>query len=74
MLKTFYSIEEWDDLLGFYHQNRKPKYNDPRWKNFFGISFSTLQLIWYYISVYYKLNFIKLENEPIKPIHLFGKN
>lgn len=67
-IKTIFSLEEWNLILSFYHQNRKIKYNDSRWHSIFGISFSTLQLIWFYIATYFNIN--QQFSFIIKPIHL----
>lgn len=68
-LKTIYSIEEWGEILSFCHKNKKIKYNDQKWKSLFGISFSTMQMIWYYLSSFYNQNISKM-NCIIQPIHL----
>ena len=33
MIKSLYNMEEWEDILEFYHKTQK--YNDARRKNFF---------------------------------------
>jgi hypothetical protein len=68
-MKNFYSVDEWTKILKFYFNNRKVRYNDQRWRSNFGVSFSTLQKIWYYISRYIFSNRDKI-NYIIYPIHL----
>jgi len=37
---------------------RKPVWNDKKWMAHFGVSFSTLKRLWYYMSTYYNNNLL----------------